>query len=102
MVTFHYIHKDGDDIKVTEDMNERFRKKQKFYTSNEEIEWSTHLTYVLNRKNLILKKMTFIKDKTYIVRQCEVFSKKTYFKKMNKLSDIYQKKYNDKNKGNKI
>ena len=108
MVTFHYINRKNDDIKFRLNSNKKLRDSEDFRTTNEEIEWDTFSLhgesyyYVLNRKNLILKKMTWSKNKTLVLRQCKVFPEKTYFEKMKKLSDVYQKNYNDKNKGNKI
>ena len=106
-VAIYYIRKIGDKIKVGENIQTTLRKKKRFLSDENEINWTYKdslniYAYSLDRKTLILSKMNITKTEKFNIRECEPFSEIEFFIKMNKLSKDYQKIYDNKPNKNKI
>ena len=106
-VAIYYIRKIGDKIKVSENFQTTLRKKKRFFSDENEIKWTYKdslniYAYSLDRKTLILSKMNITKTEKFNIRKCEPFSEIEFFIKMNKLSENYQKIYDNKPNKNKI
>ena len=106
-VAIYYITKIGDDIKVSENIQTTLRKKKRFLSDDNEIQWTYKdslniYAYSLDRNSLILSKKNITKTKTYNRRKCESYSETEFFKNMNKLSENYQILFNNTPKKNKI
>ena len=99
-VSFDFIERINDNIHW-----DRFYNRSgifpPFRTTKDIIEWGNLNRYSkLDRKTLRLK--TVVKTKVVSIRQCEVYSKEVYLKKMEKLMKKYQKQIDDTLIGNKI
>ena len=106
-VAIYYITKIGDDIRVSENIQTTLRKKKRFLSNENEIQWTYKdslniYAYSLDRKSLILSKKNITKTKTYNIRKCESYSEIDFFRNMNKLSENYQFLFNNTPKKNKI
>ena len=106
-VAIYYIRKIGDKIKVGENIQTTLRKKKRFLSNENEIQWTYKdslniYAYSLDRNSLILSKKNITKTKTYNRRKCESYSEIEFFKNMNKLSEKYQFLFNNTPKKNKI
>ena len=106
-VAIYYIRKIGDKIKVGENIQTTLRKKKRFLSNENEIKWTYKdslniYAYSLDRETLILRKMNITKTEKFNTRKCEPFSEIEFFIKMNKLSEDYQKIYDNKPNKNKI
>ena len=109
--TFHhrgYFFENEKIIKYFfEDNNDQIFLKNNqsvYYWSNStNIKWSQLFEYKLNRKNLSLEIIYEWNPKIKkIIRKCEVYSKKEFFKKLNQIKKTYELEKNDTLRDNKI
>ena len=106
-VAIYYIRKIGDKIKVSENIQTTLRKKKRFLSDENAINWTYKdslniYAYSLDRKTLILTKMNILKNEIYNTRRCEPFSEIEFFQRMNELSENYQNIYDNNSNKNKI